>query len=168
MSATTLLQPQTHFPRSRERHARPNLRAQQIEMQATVNADKRRIFDALTLPEYTETWLSLPCNHTDCHTVASQTDDCFRFDHYVAGALDLSITGSYDVCRRGKLSFTWHKSGALHRPEDSPETEVLIRLHGAFASSTLCLSHTGFFSADEYRWHREMWRLSLRKLQSLF
>jgi uncharacterized protein YndB with AHSA1/START domain len=168
MTAAALFPPQTHLPRTHGRNSCLNPRESRIELRATVNADKRRIFDALTLPEYTETWLCLPCGHTDCHTVASESDGRFRFDHFVAGTIDLSISGSYQVCRRGKMSFTWQKSIALQTPGNSPETAVLIRLYGEFSSSTLYLSHSGFFSADEFRWHHDMWQRSLKKLQSLF
>jgi uncharacterized protein YndB with AHSA1/START domain len=168
MSATALFPTQTHFARAHERTSSESPRERQIELRATLNADKRRIFDALTLPEYAETWLCLPCKHTNCHTIASESNGRFRFDHFVAGAIDLSISGAYHVCRRGKMSFTWQKSTPLQRHETAPETVVLIRLHGEFASSTLCLSHSGLFSTDEYRWHHEMWQSSLRKLQSLF
>jgi uncharacterized protein YndB with AHSA1/START domain len=168
MTATALFPPQRRFPRANERTSSTNPRERRIELRATVNADKRRIFDALTLPEYAETWLRLPCDHTDCHTIASESNGRFRFDHFVAGTIDLSISGSYQVCRRGKMSFTWHKSIALQKPGNFPETAVLIRLYGEFSSSTLYLSHSGFFSADEFRWHHDMWQRSLRKLQSLF
>jgi hypothetical protein len=153
MSATTSFPQQSSFRRTHETNLRVNARESQIAMRATLKADKRRIFDALTLPEYMETWLCLPCSHSSCRTTASQTGSRFRFDHFVADALDLSITGCYQVCRRGKMSFTWQKS---------------IRLYGEFACSTLCLTHSGFLSPDEHRWHSDMWQLSLTKLQALF
>ncbi len=112
MSATTLFPPQSSFRGTRETNPRPNVHERQIAMRTTLRADKRRIFDALTLPEYRETWLCLPCSHSNCRTTASQTGSHFRFDHYVAGALDLSITGCYQACRRSKMSFTWHRTEA--------------------------------------------------------
>jgi uncharacterized protein YndB with AHSA1/START domain len=168
MSATTLFPPQSSFRRIRETNPRPNACERQIEMRATLRADKRRIFDALTLSEYRETWLCLPCSHSNCHTTASQTGSHFRFDHYVDGALDLSITGCYQACRRSKMSFTWHRTEAHPKSEHSSESIVQIRLYGEFASTALCLTHAGFFSKDEYAWHSDMWQLSLDKLQSLF
>ena len=168
MSATTLLTPPSSFHASHQSGTRSHNRERQIAIRATLKADKRRIFDALTLPEYMEAWLCLPCSHSNCHTTASQTGSRFRFDHYVAGTLDLCITGCYQVCRRGKMSFAWHKTDARLQPGNSSESLVLIRLYGEFASSALDLTHTGHFSPDEYRWHCDMWQLSLNKLQSLF
>ncbi len=168
MSAATLLPPPSSFRHSHKSVNRSNTREREIAMRATLKADKRRIFDALTLPEYMETWLCLPCSHVDCRTTASQTGSRFCFDHYVAGALDLTITGCYQMCRRGKMSFTWQKTEAHPQSEHSSESIVQIRLYGEFASSALSLTHTGHFSPDEYRWHCDMWQLSLNKLQSLF
>jgi uncharacterized protein YndB with AHSA1/START domain len=141
----------------------------EIAFHMTVSADRRRIFDALTVPEYVETWLSLPGEHSECQTVASRTDDGYRLEHYDAGGnLDFSIAGTYRVCRRGKLLFTWRKHPAASEPRRSDESLVMIRLNGAFAESTLLLTHTGLFSASDYDWTRALWTLSLTKLQTIF
>lgn len=166
MSATAILTPQENVGHSRKAQART--RERRIALRIDVAADRRRIFDALTVPEYIETWLSLPCAHLDCRTIASQANDCYRLDHYTANRLEFSITGAYHVCRRGKMFFTWRKAEASGDQSAAHESMVQIRLYGAFAKSTLCLAHTGFFSESEYRWHRELWNRSLTKLQSLF
>jgi uncharacterized protein YndB with AHSA1/START domain len=168
MNATAYLTPDTILPRARKTKTRVGFSEKCIALQVDITADRRRIFDALTLPEYIETWLSLPCAHTGCHTIASQADSSYRLDHYAAGGLDLSISGSYRVCRRGKMFFSWRKSRAFDGSESLPESAVQIRLYGDFARSTLCLSHTGYFSKGEYRWHTELWNRSLRNLQQLF
>ena len=168
MSATAYLTPETTLTRTRSTKPRASFKEQRIALQMNVHADRRRIFDALTLPEYIETWLSLPCAHSDCRTVASQTDSFYRLDHYAADGLDLSITGSYRVCRRGKMFFSWRKSRACDGSALLPESSVMIRLYGDFSRSTLCFSHAGYFSNDEYYWHSELWKRSLKKLQQLF
>jgi uncharacterized protein YndB with AHSA1/START domain len=170
MSATAILTPKKVIGPKRQLEAQEGRRSlnRSIALRVEIGADRRRIFDALTVPEYIETWLSLPCRHSECRTIASQADHCYRLDHYAADKLELSITGSYRACRRGKVFFTWCKSDARLEPESVFESLVRIRLYGAFAKSTLCLSHTGIFSETEYRWHRELWNRSLAKLQSLF
>ncbi|HUB29395.1 MAG TPA: SRPBCC domain-containing protein [Terracidiphilus sp.] len=141
----------------------------EIAFHMTVSADRRRIFDALTLPEYIETWLSLPGDHSDCQTIASRTDDGYRLEHYHAkGRLDFSISGAYRVCRRGKLLFTWHKHPAGAETAHTEQSLVSIRINGAFAESTLLLTHTGLFSESDYDWTRDLWALSLTKLQTIF
>jgi hypothetical protein len=166
MSATAILTPGKSLRHNRKVEGRATTR--RIALRVEVAADRRRIFDALTVPEYIETWLRIPSANADCHTVASQADDCFRLDHYAADRLELSITGSYRVRRRGKMFFSWCKSLPCDEPVEVPESLVLIRLYGAFAKSTLCLAHTGLFSECEYRWHRELWNRSLAQLQALF
>jgi uncharacterized protein YndB with AHSA1/START domain len=168
MSATAILTPETTPTKIVGDKPRAHVSQRRIAMRIDVDANKRRIYDALTIPEYIEAWLSLPGNHTGGRTMASQADKTFRFDHYTHDRLDLSITGSYRACRRGRMFFSWRKSSAFNESRLAPESLVQIRLYGAFTKSILCLSHTGFCSDTEFRWHSEMWNRSLKKLQSLF
>jgi uncharacterized protein YndB with AHSA1/START domain len=168
MSATACLTPDNTLPQSRGTQAQTRSRERRVALRVTVAADRRRIFDALTLPEYIETWLTIPCSDPEGRLVASQINGLFRFDHHSARGLDLCIGGAYRVCRRGKMSFTWCKWQPPEEPDCATDSLVIIRLYGAFAKSTLCLAHTGLFSENEYRWHGELWDRSLRKLQSLF
>jgi hypothetical protein len=168
MSATAYLSPETTTSQRRTSKTRTQDQEKHIALRVTVCADRRRILDALTIPEYVEAWLTLPCDHAGCRLAASQRDGLFRFDHHNAHGLDLSISGAYRVCRRGKLFFTWRKWLPFDERAFALESMVVIRLYGAFSKSTLCLAHTGFFSENEYLWHGRMWERSLEKLQSLF
>ena len=166
MTATAYLSPEAKLS---PRRAKPRARILQrrIAMRVVVGADRRRIFDALTLPEYVEAWLTLPGDHAGCRMVASKTDGNFRFDHFGELGHDLSISGAYRVCRRGKIFFSWRR----WNPRDlsgCPDSLVVIRLYGAFAKSTLCLAHSGIFCESDYLWQSDMWERSLKKLQLLF
>jgi activator of Hsp90 ATPase-like protein len=167
MSATAYLSPETTRPR-RLANVRARFAQRHIAMRVVVGADRRRIFDALTLPEYIEAWLTLPGDHAGCRLVASQKEEAFRFDHFSAVGYDLSISGAFRVCRRGKMFFSWRKWDARDEHAWFTDSLVMIRLYGAFAKSTLCLAHSGSFSEEDYCWHSEMWERSLKKLQSLF
>jgi uncharacterized protein YndB with AHSA1/START domain len=166
MNATALLVPQPS--RQRQHGVRPETVERHIVLNVTVSADKRRLFDALTLPEYREAWLVVPGSHSHCYTVVSETGGAFRLDHFAEGGLEFSIAGAYRVCRRSKMAFTWRKSNATSLHVSAPETLVTIRLQGAFSDTTVSLDHSGHFSPTEYRWHSEMWSLSLNKLRALF
>jgi Activator of Hsp90 ATPase homolog 1-like protein len=168
MSATAYMTPETTLPESGFTRTRGRSKERHVALRVTVGADRRRIFDALTLPEYIEAWLTIPCSDSDCRLVALQKNGVFRFDHLSPAGLDLCIGGAYRVCRRGKMFFTWRKWHPVEHPACVPDSLVVIRLYGAFAKSTLCLAHSGFCSESEYRWHSELWDRSLRKLQSLF
>lgn len=135
-----------------------------IAMTINIAADTRRIFQALTEPEYREIWVSLPGNDASCYMTAWQTAESFRLDHYRGGKRDLIISGEYRICRRHKLLFTWTRKDTTI----SSESLVCICLHGNFSSSILELHHRGLNSAEEYLWHQEMWRDSLEHLVALF
>jgi uncharacterized protein YndB with AHSA1/START domain len=168
MCATSLIPPQPTVRRGPRHPFSNRVVEREIALHMTLSADRRRIFDALTLPEYIETWLSLPGEHSNCRTVAARTENGYQLDHYGLDRLDFSISGNYRVCRRARMLFTWRKSSATSDPLSTPESLVLIRLYGAFAQSTLLLTHTGRFSESEYGWTCDLWTLSLRKLQTLF
>src|SRR6202012_2876732 len=110
MNATALLVPKQTPSAERTRGFRSEAAERSILRNVTVAADKRRLFDALTLPEYREAWLVVPGNSSTRHTMASSTDDAYRLDHFVDGSLEFSIIGAYRVCRRAKMAFTWRKS----------------------------------------------------------
>ena len=135
-----------------------------IAVTVTVNADRHRIFQALTISEYMETWLCPPGNESDRKTIAQRTADGFRIENSGAGGAEFYIAGSYRVCRRSKMIFTWIK----HAGSEVFSSLVKIRLYGDFSRTRLYLSHTGLASAAERAWHQELWDASLRRLGSLF
>jgi uncharacterized protein YndB with AHSA1/START domain len=168
MNATALIVPDRNSSPEVYKGARTETAERSILCSVTVGADKRRVFDALTLSEYREAWWCVPGSHSDCYSAASATEDAYRLDHFVDGGLEFSIAGAYRVCRRSKIAFTWRRRSATSIHVSAPETLVTIRLQGAFADTAVALEHSGLFSPTEYRWHTEMWHLSLNKLRSLF
>lgn len=133
-------------------------------MTVSVGSDASRIFQALTSPEYLETWISLPGDRADSYLVAWQQSGSYRFDHYRSGRRDLIISGEYRICRRRKLLFTWKTSG----DRMGSDSLVYIGLHGNFRSTILELHHRGISSFAEYTWQQEMWHRSLDRLVRLF
>lgn len=134
-----------------------------ISMKVKVNANTRRIFNALTEPEYRELWMRLPGQDQSGHIVASQSKDLFRIDYFQSETLKLTILGSYCRCRQRKITLNWWKTSL-----NSVSSFVEIRLDGCFDNSILSLTHTGIVEKKEYFWHKEMWEKSLAKLQELF
>jgi hypothetical protein len=135
-----------------------------IEMAVSVNTNIRRIFAAMTLPEYQEAWLRMPGHDFTCYVSASRSNECFRIDRSSINGTDVSIFGCYRVFRRNKLHFTWRKIGF----SNSNESLVQVRLHGDFGRSTIRIRHSGLLSTTEYLWHHEMWDVSLSNLAALF
>jgi hypothetical protein len=134
-----------------------------VAMSIDVDADARRIFHALTVPEYLETWIDLPDRGKNSAIVAAATDNGYRLDHYSDGRVDMSISGSYLFCHQRKLRLFWRESRLPKRTDSL----VDFRLRGNFGSSVLELRHRALRSAEEYFWHERLWRGSLEKLTSL-
>ena len=128
-----------------------------------VNADRQRLFQALTLPEYVEAWIA-PSGEGQQRRVVSITPEGFRIEIPDSRSSDSSIRGSYLTRRRSKLIFTWQKGWA----SDAPMSTVTIRLNGDFDRTEIALNHAGLTCLREYEWHRAFWHESIRRLSSLF
>jgi uncharacterized protein YndB with AHSA1/START domain len=138
--------------------------ALKIAMRFTVNTDAARIFQALTKGEYLETWVSLPGDDASSYLACWRDEEGFRLDHYRGGRRDLIIRGTYRICRRRKMLFTWAMSG----DRVAPESLVYVRLHGNFTSTIVELHQRGISSMSDYSWQQEMWRNSIDRLVRLF
>jgi uncharacterized protein YndB with AHSA1/START domain len=135
-----------------------------LSFEVSIHADTRRLFHALTAPEYIETWLSLPVERTGCSMFAARNDQDYVVEHSCEGNASILISGRYLVCRRRNLIFYWRVDGELN----VPETKVDIRLRGEFERTKLLLRHSGFGSWRDLLWHRTLWNVSLGKLAALF
>jgi hypothetical protein len=135
-----------------------------IDLAIDVDADTRRIFQALTVPEYLEAWIDMPDQAEGSRVVASMETNGYRLDHYSGDHATVHITGSYLFCHQRKLRLFWRKIC----PHSSTESLVDFRLRGNFGSSILELRHSALGSADEFYWHRRLWQGSLEKLALLF
>jgi hypothetical protein len=134
-----------------------------VAISINVDADTRRIFQALTLPEYLEAWIEIPDRTQDSWVVATQDANGFRLSHRLTGRTAVIITSSYLFRRQRKIRLLWRKT----RGSTCVESVVDFRLRGNFGSSILELQHTELDSTEEYFWHRSLWQSSLGKLASL-
>jgi hypothetical protein len=134
-----------------------------IAISISVNADTRRIFQALTVPEYLEAWIDMPDRTTDSSIIASQDSNGYRLEHYLAEHMNVRIIGSFLYCHYRKMRLHWQR----HFQRTRAESLVDFRLRGNFGSSILELRHTALGSLDEFLWHQRLWQGSLSKLTSL-
>jgi hypothetical protein len=134
-----------------------------IAMKVDIHADTRRLFTALVEPEYRELWMRIPGQGQNGRVAASHAGDLFRLDYYSAAKLELSIVGAYHTCRSRKIICSWW----MGTPKSSVSS-VEFHLDGSFGYSVLRLKHRGLVTEREYLWHRELWRLSLARLQCVF
>jgi hypothetical protein len=133
-------------------------------LEASIRADIRRLFHALTVPEYLEAWISFPGHHFGCSTIASRNNEDFVIEHSCEGKREISIAGTYSVCRRHNLSFSWRVDGNLRMPK----TEIDIRLRGDFENTRVVLQQNGFVSPSDCAWHATLWSASLGRLSALY
>ncbi len=133
-------------------------------LEVRIRADIRRLFHALTVPEYLEAWISFPGDHSGCSTIASKNNEEFHVEHFCGEKQKFSIAGTYSVCRRHNLAFSWRIDGNLRMPM----TNVDIRLRGDFENTWVILQQSGFASPSDCAWHRALWSTSLGRLTALY
>ena len=140
-----------------------DLRNRSIALSIRVDADARRISQALTEPEYLEAWISLPDHADDSRIIASKRADGYRLDQVRDGRSIASLVASFLFCHRRKMRLSWRKLAA---PEMT-ESVVDFRIRGNFASSILELRQTALCSAGDFLWYQQLWSVSLAKLTTI-
>lgn len=135
-----------------------------VHLEFSIRADARRLFYALTVPEYIEAWMSFPGHDDGCSTVAAKLNQDYLVEHRCDGRPTVCIAGSYTVCQRHNLAFSWRVEG---NPSVS-ESYVDIRLRGNFEKTTLVLHHSRLTSPDQCAWHTALWTASIGRLIALY
>lgn len=133
-----------------------------VSASSRVNADRARIFQAITVPEYVETWFSAP-GCVPGYTRVFVRGSSFCVWGMAEGGSHFRIFCTYRVCRRSKLVFSWEREGSA-MPNASL---VRIRLQGDFGRTTVDVTHTGL-GEPERQWCGDLWKASLQKLSRLF
>ncbi len=128
----------------------------------SVNADRNRIYQALTVPEYIEAWLSIP-GEISGSTRVFAGDNSFSVSYSSVQDGPRRVFCSYQIRRRSKLVFTWQHFASL----ESIAGMVKIRLLGDFGRTRVHVTHVGLTRSDQ-QWHEDLWSSSLRKLSKLF
>ena len=140
----------------------PTVEPLSISAMTSVNADRNRIFQALTVPEYIEAWFSAP-EAIGGRTEVFAAADFLSISYSCSRGERVTILCSYKVCRRNKLVLTWEKIkffGAI-------PSLVKIRLLGDFGRTTVHVTHVGVTPSDQ-QWHKALWETSLGRLAKLF
>ena len=139
----------------------PALANAEISLCRSVNADRQRLFQALTVCEYIEAWFSPPDALAGTTSVFI-TPGAFSISYRELRGTWCRFYCSYTALRRSKIQFTW-SDGQPERDASS----VRIRLQGDFERTTVLLNHAGL-RPSEYFWHRSLWEQSLERLSKLF
>jgi uncharacterized protein YndB with AHSA1/START domain len=134
-----------------------------VTLSFRLRADRSRIFYALSIPEYIETWFQLPPQDELRSVFHQSTQQTFGIDLYRAEELQARVQGSCSTMSSSQIRYTWKiKSGAR-----ITDTVADIQLLSALGGCTLTLKHRGFRDALESEWYGKVWRQSLESLSRL-
>ena len=134
----------------------------EVSVQRSINADRNRLFQALTVPEYIDTWFVAP-DAVSGTTAVTKGPNCFVVSYCSLDGSDKRFVGSYKVFRRGKVQFAWRQ----HAYGETSSSLVRIRLDGNFERTTVHLTHLGIVQ-EEQSHYSVLWQASLERLASLF
>lgn len=133
-----------------------------VSATTSVNADRNRIYQALTVPEYVEAWFHAP-GAIAGRTAVSAGQSSFSISYWLTPRQQCKICCSYQVQRRSKLVFSWQHA----TPTEMASSLVKVRLLGDFGRTTVHVTHAGLNLSDQ-EWHRGLWVMSLENLSKLF
>jgi hypothetical protein len=127
-----------------------------------IAAERRKVFSALSIPEYIETWMELADESKDNYWIHLGSDDL----------VCINVTGTAPTVRiyrlkiqprRNSLSFLWE----VIEPPFAHSSKVEILIGGGRHRCNLRLRHSGLCDSRERELYSTIWRRSLDKLQGL-
>jgi len=133
----------------------------EVVVSRSVNADRNRIFQALTLPEYIDAWFVAP-GSVGGSTSVTMGPDCFVVSYRLLDGGEERFVGSYKVLRRGKVQFAWRRDAF-----NESSSLVKIRLQGDFGRTTVHVTHLGLHESEQDH-YTKLWETSLERLANLF
>jgi len=136
--------------------------AVEVSVRRSVNADRNRLFQALTVPEYIDAWFAAP-DSAPGSTIVTMGPDCFVVSYRLLDGGEERFVGSYKVLRRGKVQFAWRRDTF----QKATSSLVKIRLEGDFGRTTVHVTHVGLDESEQSH-YQMLWEASLEKLASLF
>jgi uncharacterized protein YndB with AHSA1/START domain len=133
-----------------------------ISLSVNINADALRVFYALTIPEYIETWSDFPGFDRIACTDDTISELDFRYDLYSANVVKSSIYCHRIVSTPEHVKFSWKNADGRIKP-----TIVDIRLRHSKGACTVRVNHHGFSDTVYFLACSEFWRSSLNKLSHI-
>jgi|ERR1700677_4420737 uncharacterized protein YndB with AHSA1/START domain len=133
----------------------------EVVISIEIAADWRRVFQAITLPEYIEAWLQVPdADRIECHS-ERRSPTRFRIDLFSVNKSRRSIYGSCSLTRSDTIIYQWKRTNVDHRIQST----VQIQFNGGPRQCTLHLRHSGLVNEEERNWHSVLWERSFHTLR---
>jgi len=132
-----------------------------VRSSAAFSVAPARLFYALTIPEYIETWLTAPdidevhCSGNPAAGEALSIE--LRLNHRATA----SIFADYKNISAQDLNLRWYLRSRTH----TCVSQLHIAIRTVRADALLHIRHTGFSNPSDWHWHQELWGLSLTKMQ---
>jgi hypothetical protein len=134
-----------------------------VRTSAAFSASSSRLLNALTIPEYIETWLTPPdADEVSC-SGNPKIGETLSIELRCGGQTVRSIFADYKNISAQDINIRWY----VRSRTSMQVSHLRISLRTARADVLLRIRHTGFATPSEWNWHQELWGLSLAKMQIL-
>jgi uncharacterized protein YndB with AHSA1/START domain len=134
-----------------------------VVMSVEIEAESRRVLNALTIPEYMEAWLQMPDAEKLWCFADRRKPNSFQIDLCSANAPRARIKGYCLRLDPDRIIYLWRNPCIVR----TGATMVDIHLKSGPGQCTINLKHGGFCNMEESLWHSWMWHRSLNKLGRL-
>jgi len=134
-----------------------------VRTSATFNVAPSRLFNAVTIPEYIETWLTPPDVSEVWCTGNPAAGDALSIELQHNQRVAVSILAEYKNISAQDLNVRWY----VRSRTSTHISHLRIAIRTVRADAILRIRHSGFTNLSDWRWHQELWGLSLAKMQIL-
>jgi len=134
-----------------------------VRTSAAFHVTPSRLFYALTIPEYIETWLTSPdsaevrCigNPASGETLSIELRDDRR--------ITACIFADYKNISAQDINIRWY----VRSRAQTHVSHLRASIRTVRADTLLRIRHSGFTNPIDWHWHQELWGMSLAKMQML-
>ena len=134
-----------------------------VRTSAAFHVTPSRLFYALTIPEYIETWLTSPDSAEVRCTGNPASGEALSIELRHDRRITASIFADYKSISAQDLSIRWY----VRSRAQTHVSHLRISIRTVRADALLRIRHTGFTSPVDWHWHQELWGMSLAKMQML-
>ncbi|QNI34089.1 SRPBCC domain-containing protein [Alloacidobacterium dinghuense] len=134
-----------------------------VRSSAAFSVAPARLFYALTIPEYIETWLTPPDSDEIRCTGNPTTGEALSIELRSNHRVTASILAEYKSISPQDLNIRWYVRSRTR----TCVSQLRVAIRTVRADALLRIRHSGFANPSDWHWHQELWGLSLTKMQML-
>lgn len=142
---------------------RDSVQSLSVRTSAAFSVAPARLFYALTIPEYVETWLTAP-DAVEVRCAGNPAaGEVLSIELHHNRHVVTTIFADYKSLSPQDIHMRWYVRSSTH----THVTQVRIAIRTVRADVILRLRHAGFTNPSAWHWHQELWGMSLTKMQML-